>query len=97
MKCSLVRDLLPLYIEGDCSTETNNLVKKHLSSCPECTELYEMMEKPLELNVNSASLVEPETNTNQFWQKYYGRLIFRGVGLFFIVYIAIVWAVGLLK
>jgi predicted anti-sigma-YlaC factor YlaD len=30
MKCHLVRDLLPLYIEGDCSRKTERLVMAHI-------------------------------------------------------------------
>lgn len=34
--CSLVRDLLPLYLEHMVGTETEEFVKTHLASCPGC-------------------------------------------------------------
>ena len=35
-ECSVVRDLLPLYVEDMVSTETAQYVKSHLAECPEC-------------------------------------------------------------
>ena len=29
--CSLIKDVMPLYIEGLTSTDTNEYIKKHLS------------------------------------------------------------------
>lgn len=42
IKCSVVQDLLPSYIDGICKDETNTIVETHLSSCKECSELLEM-------------------------------------------------------
>ena len=36
MECSIVRDLLPLYIEDMVSAETAQYVSDHLQSCSEC-------------------------------------------------------------
>lgn len=35
-ECSIVRDILPLHIEGMLSNETAAFVEEHLSSCPHC-------------------------------------------------------------
>ena len=35
-ECSIVRDLLPLYVENMTSPETSQYVKAHLTDCPEC-------------------------------------------------------------
>ena len=35
-ECSVVRDLLPLYIEDMVSSETEQYVKSHLAECSEC-------------------------------------------------------------
>lgn len=34
--CAVARDLLPSYLEGLTSEETNQLLEAHLSSCPDC-------------------------------------------------------------
>ena len=35
-ECSIVRDLLPLYVEDLVSTETANYIAEHLGGCPKC-------------------------------------------------------------
>ncbi|MFC0273511.1 zf-HC2 domain-containing protein [Metabacillus herbersteinensis] len=95
MKCSLVRDLLPLYIEQDCSQVTKKLVDHHLESCETCKKDYELMEKPLELRIEieDITLVDGKENANAMWKKYYGKLILQGVLLFLFVYSIIVFLI----
>ena len=47
--CSLIQDLLPSFIDGITSKETNKIVTEHLQDCSECKNSYENMKK--ELNV----------------------------------------------
>lgn len=35
-KCSVVRDLLPIYLDGETSAETSDMIKSHLEECDEC-------------------------------------------------------------
>ncbi|KHF39242.1 zf-HC2 domain-containing protein [Halalkalibacter okhensis] len=98
MKCSLIRDLLPLYVENDCSEMTNQMVKEHLESCSDCRELYELMKSPIDVKgMDPIVATDAPNNNNQFWKKYYGRVILKGAGLFFGVYITIVTLMILLK
>ena len=39
LTCGVVRDLLPSYVEGLTSPESNTAVERHLSECPECAQL----------------------------------------------------------
>lgn len=43
MKCDIIKDLLPLYIDECCSEESANEVKNHLEKCKECDKLYKNM------------------------------------------------------
>lgn len=46
MKCEIVRDLLPSYIDGLTSSVTNEEIEKHLDECVMCRQFYrEMREK----------------------------------------------------
>ena len=36
LTCGVVRDLLPSYVEGLTSPESNAAVERHLSECPDC-------------------------------------------------------------
>ena len=42
-ECSVVRDILSLYLENMVSEETAEAVKEHLENCPECAAEYEAM------------------------------------------------------
>ena len=44
-ECSIVRDLLPLYIEDMVSADTGTFVKEHLDGCEACREEYEGMKR----------------------------------------------------
>ena len=39
MDCNIIRDLIPLYIDGCCSAESANLVKEHIENCSDCKQL----------------------------------------------------------
>ena len=43
MKCCIVTDLLPGYIDGLTSPETNEEIEKHLESCDTCNTIYRQM------------------------------------------------------
>lgn len=49
MSCYLIEELLPLYIEGDTSAETNKIVAEHIQSCESCRHLYHEMKEPITL------------------------------------------------
>ena len=42
-ECSVVRDILPLYLENMVSEETAESIKEHLDDCPECAAEFEAM------------------------------------------------------
>jgi hypothetical protein len=41
--CDLIRDLLPLYLDGVCSAESKKAVESHLEVCPACRAYYQTM------------------------------------------------------
>ena len=45
MKCDIVKDLLPLYIENLCSSASREAVEEHLEHCETCREEYERMHR----------------------------------------------------
>ena len=61
MKCSIVKDLLNMYIDDLCSEENNKLIKKHLDSCEKCQKTYNEL---LKENLKDEELLLKETVTN---------------------------------
>ena len=49
MNCDVVKDLIPLCIDGCCSEESENLVKEHIESCDACRKLFEDMRMPSDM------------------------------------------------
>ena len=46
-ECSIIRDILPLYVENMVSEDTSEFVKEHLESCPACrAELEKLRTAP---------------------------------------------------
>jgi hypothetical protein len=43
LKCSIVQDLIPNYIEKLTSYETDQAIQEHLNTCTDCKNLYEQM------------------------------------------------------
>lgn len=47
MKCSVIRDLIPSYIDGLSSVESDKVIEEHLAVCEECKEYYMQMNKEI--------------------------------------------------
>ena len=48
MNCNIIRDLIPLYIDGCCSKESEEEIKSHLAQCNDCRTVFEEMNAPIE-------------------------------------------------
>lgn len=44
--CSLIKDILPLYVEGMVSERSRELIDGHLAECGGCRQVYEEMTSP---------------------------------------------------
>ncbi|MBR6678345.1 MAG: zf-HC2 domain-containing protein, partial [Oscillospiraceae bacterium] len=45
MKCEIIKDLLPSYIDELTSEVSNEAVEQHLSECESCRSYYEQMKQ----------------------------------------------------
>lgn len=43
MKCEVIQDLIPLYVDECCSKESKRLVEEHIETCSECREILRKM------------------------------------------------------
>lgn len=51
-QCEIVRDLMPLYLDGIASGQSRQMVEAHLSECKECSDLFSQMKNnELEIEV----------------------------------------------
>ena len=86
-ECSVVRDLLPLYIEDMVSTETAQYINEHLKNCNECqaelanlregAELSTVEAKPVTRSEDAKPFKKMMKRMNrQFYSIAYAALIF---------------------
>ena len=47
LKCAIVRDLLPLYVDGLTSAETSAAIEEHLKNCEDCRKVLNEMTRAL--------------------------------------------------
>ncbi|BDF03917.1 zf-HC2 domain-containing protein [[Clostridium] hylemonae] len=45
--CNIIHDLLPLYVDGLTTEETNGYIKEHLEKCSDCQKEYSAYKKEL--------------------------------------------------
>ncbi|MCM3034783.1 anti-sigma factor family protein [Bacillus pumilus] len=96
MSCYLIEELLPLYIEGDTSTGTNNIIAEHLQTCESCRQLYQEMKEPITF-IQTPDLIpyiDEKEEKRKFEKRYYGKLIYRAsivFGLGYVTMIILYW------
>ena len=44
MKCEIIKDLIPLYLDKVCSEDSRKLVEEHLAECSECRKYMKELE-----------------------------------------------------
>lgn len=67
IKCTIIQDVLPLYIDEVVSQDTKEMVDEHLQSCDKCQKEYESMKQDLYIPVeNKDSLFN---NISKKWRK----------------------------
>ncbi len=61
INCNVIRDLLPLYVDGAVCDDTASIIQEHLQGCSACRREYELLAKELTLPADSqASLGDAE-------------------------------------
>ena len=55
MNCDIVKDLIPLYIDGCCSEESSKIVEEHIRDCDDCKRLLEDMKSSSDIITVSES------------------------------------------
>ena len=63
--CDMIRDLMPLYADGQASAASRSCIEEHTAHCPACKKLLNEMCAPLEL--------EPEDRTEEILERLYKK------------------------
>ena len=80
LKCNLVEDLMPLYIDDLVSDDTKKDIEAHLSECETCRSMCEELKKDINLdireniNLNQEESEKLKTDTLNSINKYLNKI-----------------------
>lgn len=83
--CEIIKDLIPLYVDGVCSEESKAKVEEHIEHCPDCLMTVERMKSHLVLPMEDSSGVKG-------FKKFVNKKI-RGRALAVILIFVLLWIV----
>lgn len=93
MKCNVVRDLLPLYLDHLCEEETGKEIKDHLEDCEECRQRWEELGSPVESVIDQ---LENETVSIEPMKKYQKKIKKKNRMLLLVILLSVA-VIGLLS
>lgn len=76
LACEIVRDLLPLYVDGMVSDVSGKSIENHLAHCTKCSEIYRDMACHLEMETPSAEI----SDVKRFLRKTKKMYLLYGLG-----------------
>jgi len=81
ISCEIIKDLLPLYYDGVCSSESRALVEEHLAECDNCKSELLSMGEIIPVNGMEQNLNEAETlkKLSKKWRRGKMKSFLRGV------------------
>lgn len=81
ISCGIIKDLLPLYLDGVCSSDSRELIENHLVECDSCKAEVQAMREEFSLNYKEENLKEAEAvkKLSRRWKKGMMKSLLKGV------------------
>lgn len=79
IKCNIIRDILPLYVENMISDDTRQFVDEHLSQCQECKQELEQIKRNIPLEEKYQDTNTPATVLKRIGLDIKKKRVFTGV------------------
>lgn len=83
ISCEIIKDLLPLYNDGVCSSESTVMVEEHLTQCENCKAELKAMDELLPINYTEQNFEQAEAvrELSKKWRKGMLLSLLKGVFL----------------
>lgn len=65
--CDVIQDLMPSYVDGILSEDSQALVKEHMEACKECRKMLEIMKGGAGKRAGSNKTICSLRSTTQSW------------------------------
>lgn len=89
--CKIIRDLIPNYIDGLTSQESNEYIEKHLETCDECTTYLNDMKSHIELKEKETIKAEVDYMKKAKKKMNIGKKLLAIIGLLFVIIGMLFW------
>jgi hypothetical protein len=73
MKCQIVKDLMPVYIDGLSSEETRTAVLNHIEECADCSTFY------IQMTAEITQAVQLPKNSVNFLKKFKSKILRKNI------------------
>jgi hypothetical protein len=90
MKCAIIKDLLPSYIDGLTSSESNLEIETHIENCTECKDIFEQMKAEMNAEIKTEEIDLNKEKIKPF--KKLNKRVFKAVLITLAACIALVGA-----
>ena len=98
--CDLIRDLLPLYLDGVCSAESKRAVEAHLEVCPACRAYYQTMQEAEKVEIEphaAGQELKRAASFRSIKKQLLRRQLFAAAAAVVVLVLIVAAAVGILK
>ncbi|MCX4321551.1 MAG: zf-HC2 domain-containing protein [Lachnospiraceae bacterium] len=92
-ECSVVRDVLPLYLENMVSEGTTVFVKEHLENCADCAAEWERLKSGRQIDVVEAPQRKHDAEAIMAVKKKIAKIILKAVAVVCLVFAVLLCAV----
>ena len=97
ISCDVIQDLMPVYIEHMCSTESRKLVEAHMAECEDCRQVFRAYTD--ETIVREVSRTEAHAEGNEFHQilKNVENKVIKRVAVIAVIIVSFAAAIGIIN
>lgn len=91
ISCEIIKDLLPLYLDGVCSNDSKALIEEHFAECDNCKAELQAMKEELFMNHKEQNLKEAEAvkKLSRRWKKGMMKSLLKGILITLLVIAAV--------
>ena len=99
ISCDVIQDLMPVYIEHMCSTESRKLVEAHMAECEGCRQVFRAYTDETIVREVSRTEAHAEGKENEFHQilKNVENKVIKRVAVIAVIIVSFAAAIGIIN
>lgn len=99
ISCDVIQDLMPVYIEHMCSTESRKLVEAHMAECEDCRQVFRAYTDETIVREVSRTEAHAEGKENEFHQilKNVENRVIKRVAVIAVIIVSFAAAIGIIN